>query len=85
LAAIDMTALQPFVCDRKFRDGVTFAGHRIHQSSSAWEKAKERAGIEDFRFHDLRHTWRRRNSVPWPVALNGNRSQDCLGSCVAET
>jgi integrase len=35
----------------------TFAGERIHQSSTAWDKAKRRAGIEDFRFHDLRHTW----------------------------
>jgi integrase len=34
----------------------TFAGERIHQSSTAWDKAKQRAGIEDFRFHDLRHT-----------------------------
>jgi len=28
----------------------TFAGQRIHQSSTAWDKAKQRAGIEDFRF-----------------------------------
>jgi integrase len=35
----------------------TFAGNRIHKSSTAWDKAKERAGIEEFRFHDLRHTW----------------------------
>lgn len=34
----------------------TFGGKRIHQSSTAWDKAKRRAGIEDFRFHDLRHT-----------------------------
>jgi hypothetical protein len=34
----------------------TFVGKRIHQSSTAWDKAKQRAGIEDFRFHDLRHT-----------------------------
>jgi integrase len=35
----------------------TFAGHRIQKSSTAWDKARQRAGIEDFRFHDLRHTW----------------------------
>jgi len=35
----------------------TFGGKRIQQSSTAWDKAKQRAGIEDFRFHDLRHTW----------------------------
>jgi integrase len=35
----------------------TYAGQRIHQSSTAWDKAKQRAGIEDFRFHELRHTW----------------------------
>ena len=33
----------------------TFGGQRIQQSSTAWGKAKQRAGIEDFRFHDLRH------------------------------
>jgi integrase len=33
----------------------TFAGKRIQQSSTAWGLAKQRAGIEDFRFHDLRH------------------------------
>jgi len=35
----------------------TYAGRRIQQSSSAWDTAKRRAGIEAFRFHDLRHTW----------------------------
>jgi len=35
----------------------TFSGKRIQQSSTAWGLAKQRAGIEDFRFHDLRHTW----------------------------
>jgi integrase len=33
----------------------TFKGQRIVKSSTAWDKAKRRAGIEDFRFHDLRH------------------------------
>lgn len=37
----------------------TFAGQRIRKSTTAWDKAKQRAGIEDFRFHDLRHTWPR--------------------------
>ena len=35
----------------------TFAGRRIRWIGSAWDRAKQRAGIEDFRFHDLRHTW----------------------------
>lgn len=36
----------------------TYKGKPIKQvSTKAWKKAKERAGIKDFRFHDLRHTW----------------------------
>jgi integrase len=35
----------------------TFSGKRIQKSSTAWDRARQRAGIEDFRFHDLRHTW----------------------------
>jgi integrase len=35
----------------------TYAGKRMLTSSTAWDSAKQRAGIEDFRFHDLRHTW----------------------------
>jgi hypothetical protein len=30
----------------------TFSGKRIQQSSTAWDKAKQRAGIEDFRIYD---------------------------------
>ena len=36
----------------------TYEGQPIGRANStAWAKALERAGIKDFRFHDLRHTW----------------------------
>ena len=36
----------------------TYRGHPISRcNNSAWRKALERVGIENFRFHDLRHTW----------------------------
>ena len=36
----------------------TFKGRRVKQvSTRAWYKALARAGIENLRWHDLRHTW----------------------------
>ncbi len=61
----------------------TFAGKRIQQSSTAWGMAKQRAGIEDFRFHDLRHTWaswhvQSGTSLPELMELGGWKSYEMV-------
>jgi integrase len=61
----------------------TFAGKRIQKSSTAWDKARQRAGIEDFRFHDLRHTWaswhvQSGTSLPELMELGGWRSYEMV-------
>jgi integrase len=61
----------------------TFGGKRIQQSSTAWGKARQRAGIEDFRFHDLRHTWaswhvQSGTSLPELMELGGWKSYEMV-------
>jgi integrase len=36
-----------------------------YPAESAWTKALERAGIKDFRWHDLRHTWASWHVMGW--------------------
>jgi integrase len=53
----DAIAALQSTLDQHSRWCFTFAGKRIRKSTTAWDRARQRAGIEDFRFHDLRHTW----------------------------
>jgi len=51
----DAVAALQSTCGQHPRWCFTFAARRIQKSSTAWDKARRRAGVEDFRFHDLRH------------------------------
>lgn len=50
----------------------TYDGKTMKQIGSAWKRALVRANIEDFRFHDLRHTW-----ASWHV-MNGTSLQELM-------
>jgi integrase len=50
----------------------TYKGKRMLKVGSAWKRALKRAGIEQFRFHDLRHTW-----ASWHV-MNGTTLQELM-------
>ena len=50
---------------------MTYKNNSIEQcNTKAWRKALDRAGIADFRWHDLRHTW-----ASWHVQ-NGTSLQE---------
>ena len=57
--------------DKHPRSVFSYKGRSITQvNTKAWYKALKRAGIEDFRWHDLRHTWASwltQNGVPLNV------------------
>jgi len=57
--------------DKHPRSVFSYKGKSITQvNTKAWYKALKRAGIEDFRWHDLRHTWASwltQNGVPLNV------------------
>lgn len=60
--AVPLNAEAVLILRRQFgRHGrwvFTYQGDRVTRANNkAWRKALKRAGIEDFRWHDLRHTW----------------------------
>ena len=50
----------------------TYKGKPMLKVGSAWKRSLQRAGIEKFRFHDLRHTW-----ASWHV-MNGTSLQELM-------
>jgi len=50
----------------------TYEGKPMQAIGSAWERSLKRAGIENFRFHDLRHTW-----ASWHV-MSGTSLQELM-------
>jgi len=70
--AVPLNELAMEVLARRQGDQLThvirYEGNPIAQvNTKAWRDALKRAGIEDFRWHDLRHTfatWRMRLTMP---------------------
>ena len=60
------------VQDQHRRWCFTYQGRRMDAIGSAWKRSLRRAGIENFRFHDLRHTW-----ASWHV-MNGTSLQELM-------
>jgi integrase len=50
----------------------TYQGKSMEAIGSAWKRSLKRAGIENFRFHDLRHTW-----ASWHV-MSGTTLQELM-------
>lgn len=66
----------------------TFAGRPLGQvNTKTWRGALVRAGITDFRWHDLRHTWAswlRQNDVPtWVLQELGGWNSESMVRCYA--
>lgn len=61
----------------------TWQGARLGSIGKAWTRALARAGIEEFRFHDLRHTWAswhvmHGTSLPELMELGGWKSYEMV-------